>query len=156
MIERGHVGTIARLLGFAGLLPQIALTGVLLIERFSGQGLGGHHFALLALAYPLLILSFLGGTWWALATRAPADQPRIMACAVMPSLIAMAAVIALLLTFRLEWILVLTGIALISTLAVDRWLVSLGITPEGWMPLRVPLSLGLGGLTILAGILVRA
>jgi len=155
MIDRGHVGTSARWLGFAGLLPQIALTGALLLERFSGQGSIASPFALLALAYPLLILSFLGGTWWALATRTQANQARIMVYAVMPSLIAMAAVIASVLTFRLGGILVLTGVALVSTLAVDRWLVSLGITPKGWMHLRVPLSLGLGGLTILARILVR-
>lgn len=156
MIDRGRIGKTARLLGFAGLLPQIALMGTLLVERFTAQSLGSSHFALLALAYPLLILSFLGGTWWALATRASADRSRIVVCSVLPSLIAMAIVILLVVTFRIDWLLVLTGIALLSTLVVDRWLLSLEITPRGWMHLRVPLSLGLGGLTILAGVLVGA
>jgi hypothetical protein len=42
------------------------------------------------------------------------------------------------------------GISLIGALLVDRTLVRDGIAPPGWMALRVPLSLGLGILTMLA------
>ena len=45
------------------------------------------------------------------------------------------------------------GVALIAALLVDRALVRLGLAPPGWMRLRVPLSLGLGALTIVAGLL---
>ena len=40
------------------------------------------------------------------------------------------------------------------TLPVDRRFVATGEAPVGWMALRVPLSLGLGLLTIAAGVLV--
>ena len=49
--------------------------------------------------------------------------------------------------------LVLLGVALIAALAIDVALVRRGIAPPGWLVLRVPLSLGLGTLTILAALL---
>jgi hypothetical protein len=49
--------------------------------------------------------------------------------------------------------LVVLGISLIGALLVDRALVRAGIAPQGWMALRMPLSLGLGLLTVLAAIL---
>jgi hypothetical protein len=58
-------------------------------------------------------------------------------------------------TARIEWTLVGTGVALLLTLPVDRHLVATGDAPADWMRLRVPLSVGLGGLTIVAGWLVR-
>jgi hypothetical protein len=39
------------------------------------------------------------------------------------------------------------------TLPVDRRLVATGEAPTGWMGLRVPLSLGLATLTILAAMM---
>ena len=56
---------------------------------------------------------------------------------------------------RLDWVLqvaVLT-LAVIGALLVDRALVRAGIAPPGWMALRVPLSLGLGVLTLAAAAL---
>jgi hypothetical protein len=38
------------------------------------------------------------------------------------------------------------------TLLVDRHLMNRGDAPPDWMRLRTPLSLGLGALTILAGV----
>ena len=52
------------------------------------------------------------------------------------------------------WCLVATGSVVALTLLVDRSLVASGDAPDGWMRLRAPLSLGLGGLTILAGVLL--
>ena len=54
-----------------------------------------------------------------------------------------------------SWILVATGVAILMTLPVDRYLVRAGDAPRGWMRLRIPLSVGLGGLTIVAGYLTR-
>ena len=49
--------------------------------------------------------------------------------------------------------LVALGIALIAALGVDVALVRDGFTPPGWLRLRVPLSLGLGLLTLVAALL---
>ena len=46
------------------------------------------------------------------------------------------------------------GGAILLTLPVDRHLVATGEAPANWMKLRMPLSLGLGGLTIAAGLLL--
>jgi hypothetical protein len=109
----------------------------------------------LGYAYAALILSFLGGMWWGLAARqAERCPPWIWWAAVAPSLVAFAT--------AFPWAvggawpgpsLVILGIALILSLLVDRRLVSLGIAPDWWMGLRVPLSLGLGSLTIIAAFL---
>jgi hypothetical protein len=48
---------------------------------------------------------------------------------------------------------VVLGVSLVGALLVDRALVRSGIAPPGWMALRVPLSLGLGVLTMLAAAL---
>ena len=48
--------------------------------------------------------------------------------------------------------LLLTGASLIGTLGIDYKLAAGGISPPGWLSLRIPLSLGLGGLTILMAI----
>jgi hypothetical protein len=45
------------------------------------------------------------------------------------------------------------GISLIAALAVDWRLVRDGLAPRWWLGLRVPLSLGLGGLTLAIGVL---
>jgi hypothetical protein len=54
---------------------------------------------------------------------------------------------------RIGWPLVAIGSVIALTLIVDRHIVAVGHAPTGWMRLRVPLSLGLGGLTIVAGML---
>ena len=72
----------------------------------------------------------------------------------MPSLVALAIVAATFHTGRLDRGLVATGIALFLTLPVDRALTRRGDAPADWMRLRVPLSVGLGALTILTGWIV--
>lgn len=140
----------ARWLGFLGLFPQAAALLVVLMDEprtlFSAQAL--------AFAYAALIFSFLGGLWWGLATAAK-DPPRwLWVAAVSPSLLALASCI--------PWAtagawpgpsMVLLGIALIGSLAVDRRLTALEIAPPWWMRLRAPLSVGLGGLTMVLGFL---
>ncbi|WP_375272607.1 DUF3429 domain-containing protein [Sphingomonas sp.] len=137
------VGRVAFALGFAGLLPQV---GAVVLA-----GLGIGDGALIALAYGALILSFLGGMWWGLAMFRRAGQSILVALAVVPSLVA-GAILALA-AVRLPIGLVAMGCAILLTLPVDRWLVARGAAPANWMRLRVPLSIGLGALTIAAGAL---
>lgn len=145
----GGVGPVARALGFAGLLPQAAAVGVVVIGTH-----GANELAIVgAYACASLILSFLGGIWWGLAMRRESSQASLVAFAILPSLTSL----AILPTFMLSWWLplILLGAAVLLTLLVDWHLVSIGEAPEGWMGLRVPLSVGLGGLTIAAGLLFR-
>ena len=69
-------------LGYAGLMPQIAALGLILA--------GGPEWRFMAFsaafAYAALIYSFLGGVWWGLSARSPADAPRwIWIVSVLPS-----------------------------------------------------------------------
>ncbi len=140
----------ARWLGFLGLFPQAAALLVVLMDEprtlFSALSL--------AFAYAVLIFSFVGGAWWGLATAAKEPPRWLWVAAVTPSLLALATCI--------PWAtagawpgpsLVLLGLALIGSLAVDRQLVAIEVAPAWWMRLRAPLSIGLGSLTIVIGLL---
>ena len=72
----------ARLLGFAGLLPQL----ICLLAVFDD----GTRFIALSAAYfyAALIFSFLGGFWWGLAVASPGAPQWVYGVAVVPSLIA--------------------------------------------------------------------
>ena len=153
------VGRTAYVLGFAGLLPPIAAVALIA----SGRGdptvmawvpmLVGYA---LALIHAATILSFLGGIWWGFAMRRAAGQGRLVAIAVLPSLVAAACVGWAAGTFQSggPLPLIVLGSAVLLTLPVDRHLAATGEAPAGWMRLRVPLSLGLGTLTIAAGLLL--
>jgi hypothetical protein len=137
-----------RKLGYAGLLPQIAVVAVLL------SGSQWWRFAALSIgyAYAALILSFLGGMWWGLAARGSERIPLwIWLAAVTPSLLALATYLPWI--FGATWpgpSLAVLGTALLASLMVDRRLVAYDLTPAWWMALRLPLSIGLGLLTIVA------
>ncbi len=137
------VGRAAFALGFAGLLPQAAAALL--------AGLGYPVGGMVAVAYGALILSFLGGMWWGLAMYLRRGQAVLVTLAVVPSLVA-GALVALAL-IHLPGGLVALGSAILLTLPVDRRLVARGAAPANWMSLRVPLSTGLGVLTIIAGVL---
>ncbi len=140
-----------RTLGLAGLLPQLLCVFLLL------NGDPAQRFTALALAYAYaaLILSFLGGLWWGLAAASAERAPAwLWVMAVVPSLVALAT--AWPWAVGLPWpepSLLVLGAALIAALAVDRALVARGLAPSWWWSLRLPLSLGLGGMTLLAGVL---
>ncbi len=139
----------ARLLGFAGILPQLIAA---LAIVFGGDA---YRFAALAIAfaYASLILSFLGGVWWGLAARAPNAPAWFWVAAVIPSLAGLGAFLPW--VFAGDWpgpSLILLGVALVAALLVDRRLVRDGLAPHWWIGLRTPLSIGLGGLTILIGV----
>ena len=131
--------------GFAGLLPQaiaLFLVATDAEQRWSALAVG--------YAYAALIFSFLGGVWWgqALSIRNPTGW--IYAAAVTPSLIALATYV--------PWVigapwpgpsLVVLGVCLILSPLVDRAIGRSMALPMGWMRLRIMLSAGLGGLTLL-------
>ena len=140
--------SVARWLGLAGLLPQVAVVAVLLSH--SPQ----YYYTALSLgyAYAALILSFLGGIWWGLAARGGDEVPGwIWVVAVLPSLVALASAIPWAIGMEwprpsLGWI----GLCLIGSFEVDRRLLKAGLAPRWWMTLRLPLSIGLGLLTLAA------
>ena len=146
----GGIPPIARALGLSGLLPQLAAVALLL----SGDPQSRFSALAIAYAYAAIILSFLGGLWWGLAARTDSPPRWLWFASVAPSLIAL--VTAWPWMVGLRWpgpSLVVLGISLIAALLVDRALVKAGIAPPGWMKLRMPLSLGLGVLTMLAAAL---
>lgn len=147
----GAVGESPLILGYAGLLPQIAALATCAFGMDSDMG------PMFAFGYATLILSFLGGIWWGFGMSASVEQGRIAGIAVLPSLFGAALILlSIAHVLMLGWALVLLGSAVIATLLVDRRLVACGVAPAGWMGMRVPLSVGLGTLTILCGILCGA
>ncbi|MGY6551583.1 MAG: DUF3429 domain-containing protein [Erythrobacter sp.] len=134
----------ARMLGYAGLLPQIICLGLVL---------AGHEWRYSALAggfaYAAAIFSFLGGVWWGQAVQSRRATTGAYALAVMPSLIAVALFMPW--TFGWEWpgpALMYLGALLMLSPVVDR---ALGFAAPDFMRLRWHLSLGLGLLTIILG-----
>lgn len=144
----GSVGEAPLILGYAGLLPPIATLAICSFE--GGTTIG----PLFSFGYATLILSFLGGIWWGFAMRLPHDQGRIAAWAVVPSLVGAGLILlSIAHVLPIGWALALLGSAVMLTLPVDRRLTTMGVTPAGWMAMRVPLSIGLGALTILCGVM---
>lgn len=141
----GQVTMPARLLGYAGLLPQI---GLLVLALGLHDATGMIHG--MAMFYAGLILSFLGGIWWGFAMRRPDGPGALVWAAVAPTVVTVV-LTGLAVRGSLRWAMVALAVTLFLTLLVDRHLVRTEEAPAGWMGLRVPLSLGLGALTILTG-----
>lgn len=145
------IGPTARAFGYAGLLPQGLVVAALLAGgpdiRFTALSLG--------YAYAALIFSFLGGLWWGLASAATVPCPRwVWGVAVAPSLISLLS--AWPWATGMSWpgpSTILLGIALAASIVVDLKLKQAGLTPPGWLSLRIPLSLGLGLMTLVAGLI---
>ena len=137
-----------RLLGLAGLLPQLAAV----LAAFLGPEEWNEPARAIGALYAALIFTFLGGTWWGIAAGAPAAERRgglawAWVAAVLPSLITFGLVGAWMVDMvPLEPVLVMLGAGLLVALAVDARLGSL--SPRWWMQLRVPLSVILGSVTI--------
>lgn len=136
-------------LGYAGLLPQFACFGAVLMggsAEWTAQAV--------AFAYGALIFSFLGGVWWGLALASAQAPKWIFAAAVLPSLIAL--LLWLPWVYGQDWpgpsMLILGGLLVASPL-VDRGIGEAMHLPAGWMRLRWHLSLGLGLATFVIGIL---
>lgn len=136
----------ARVLGYAGLLPQIFCVAMVVTGhewRFSALA-GGY-------AYAAAIFSFLGGVWWGQAVQSGRASAGAYALAVMPSLLAVALFLPW--TFGWEWpgpALMYLGALILGSPLIDR---ALGFAAPDFMRLRWHLSLGLGLLTIALGLL---
>jgi hypothetical protein len=143
-----RISGLASALGAAGLLPML---GVLFVQAGDFDGGVRAGAVLIGHGYAALILSFLGGLWWGLGSAAGARAPGwLWVAAVMPSLIAFFPMVGMVLgVVDVRLALAVTGVALMAALLVDRALVRLGLTPPWWMELRVPLSLGLGGMSLM-------
>ena len=147
---RRAVPAIAIGLGYAGLLPQALALALVLFGgpawRFTGLSL--------SFAYAALIFSFLGGVWWGLAAQSDQTLPRwVWLASVAPALLSLAS--------AWPWAagdkwpgpsLLALGLAIALSVIVDIRLKQLALTPPRWLMLRLPLSLGLGGLTFAVGI----
>ncbi|WP_343346813.1 DUF3429 domain-containing protein [Sphingomicrobium sp. XHP0239] len=138
------------LLGFGGLLPPLAL---IVLGQLGGPA--AHSIEFWGVVYGGLILTFLGGTWWAFASRFPPRKlpTGILILSVMPSLIVFALMVMLFSFAALSPFiagLIVGGLILFSPL-VDAWIARRRYTPRWWMTLRVPLSIILAALTIACG-----
>ncbi|WP_086619749.1 DUF3429 domain-containing protein [Erythrobacter tepidarius] len=140
--------TTARLLGYAGLAPQLlCLVMVLAGHEWRYAALGG------SFAYAAAIFSFLGGVWWGQAVQSGRTGAGAYLLAVLPSLIALALFLPW--TFGWEWpgpALLYLGALIALSPMVDR---ALGFASPDFLRLRWHLSLGLGSLTIALGLLSR-
>nr|WP_246347771.1 DUF3429 domain-containing protein [Brevundimonas variabilis] len=149
--DRPVLPPLARALGFAGLLPQLAVVTILIgggpDVRFTALSVG--------YGYAALIFSFLGGVWWGLGAMGGSRTPGwVWVASVAPSLLALAT--------AWPWAtggtwpgpsMIVLGLCLMGSVLVDLRLAGLGLTPGGWIALRAPLSVGLGLLTLTAGLL---
>lgn len=138
--------TPARVLGYAGLLPQIICIAMILAEH-------EWRYAALAggFAYAAAIFSFLGGVWWGQALASGRATTGAYLLAVSPSLIAVALFLPW--TFGWDWpgpALLYLGALILGSPLVDR---ALGFAAPDFLRLRWHLSIGLGTLTIWLGLI---
>jgi len=134
----------AFLLGYAGLIPALAALGVAAFAPPDWRELAFRAGAL----YAGLILSFLGGTWWGLATRAEPERAwPLYILSVIPSL----AALVLLMLLTPERLILLGGLIAL-TLPVDSLLLKMELAPPNWMKLRIPLTVGLSLATAGMGV----
>lgn len=133
----------ALLLGFAGLIPPIVLTAVALLDI----GLFAPSTSGFVRTYAAVILSFIGGSWWAFALRQERPHAVLLTLAVLPSLAGWAAIF----WFFPPQALFALAAMLLATLLVDALLVAQRLAPRWWMKLRVPLSVALALCCVLSG-----
>jgi len=136
----------ARVLGYAGLLPQVFCCAMIL---------AGHEWRYAALAggfaYAAAIFSFLGGVWWGQAVQSGRATTGAYVLAILPSLLAVALFLPW--SFGWEWpgpALFYLGALILASPLVDR---ALGYAAPDFLRLRWHLSVGLGTLTLLLGAL---
>ncbi len=124
-------------LGLAGLAPAIVFTAVAL---FADTPLWPHAWRFM-LCYGAVILSFIGGAWWGLASAPGASGGRISlyVLAIVPAVVAAVCLIIG------DWrALSAVSLAFFAALGVDARLVASGVAPGWWIRLRLPLSATMG------------
>lgn len=122
-------------LGVLGLIPFAALT----LMAWVANDAMASAAAVGIVAYGAVILSFLGGAHWGIASNAMKDQPaaasRLLVMSVVPSLLGWVAVL-----LPMPWSAALLAVAFIAILLLDRWALRYAFAPRWWLRLRIPLS----------------
>ncbi|BAU73816.1 DUF3429 domain-containing protein [Metapseudomonas furukawaii] len=136
--DASHPPRLARLLGFAGLIPFVsAALGIWLTP------LGWRPFVLSALLdYAAVILAFMGAIHWGLAMRAGPEDTRTqmqLGLSVIPALVGWV-VISVGLPAGLAVVLFI--LAFIGLYLADLRSVRLGLAPRWYPALRLPLTFG--------------
>ena len=135
----------ARWLGYAGLLPQ-AFALFLAVTDEQARWVAPAA----VLLYAASLFSLLGGLWGGAAVAGGRPRAAVFVVAVMPSLLALAALLPWL--WGWAWprpYLVGIGVLIAASPLVDRWLVGIVPMPADWLSFRLRLSGGLGILTAL-------
>lgn len=136
------------MLGLAGLLPFWALAIGLVFAPVAGWTAAQLAFALST--YGAVIVSFLGGIRWGLATAAERGAAAAQyGLAVVPSLLAWAA-----LALPPVPSLAALGAVALALGPLDRPLVAAGLAPAWFGRLRLMLSIGAGAALVLAALIV--
>lgn len=133
-------------ISLAGLVPSIAMP-VAMLAWPAAQGI----LAALGVAYGAMVASFGGGAWWGMACgrAAPEAQPRLMAQAMVPGLVAWPVLLAPPTTSYL--VLALLFAVLPPT---ERRFQQAGLTPAWWFALRHPLCHAMAALHAAAGLIL--
>lgn len=131
---------IVQWLGYGGLLPPL----VMVLADYLLPA-GPVRFGGLVVPYAGLIFAFLGGTWWAFASREARPEPSLLALAVSPPLLAF-----LVFFSGSLWASLLLAALIAASPLVDRLLGAQVELPAWWQTLRFRLSMGLAGLTALS------
>lgn len=118
-------------LGLMGLMPFIAFAGALRFDLV----LTDDQARTAAVLYGVVILAFMGGAQWGLATAAPKPRSSAFAISVLPALLAWAS-----LAFASRLALVILGAGFMTLLAYDLWTVRRGEAPGWYGRLRIGLS----------------
>jgi hypothetical protein len=137
------------ILGLAGILPQ----AICVVIAFTSPPLHGVAAAA-GLCYAAIIASFLGGLWWMAGVLTTNQKIWVYGIAVTYSLVAWAALLPLCLGWhRLPAALVVMGLLLLASPAVDGALARHVSLPEGWRRLLLLMATGLGATTLLLALL---
>ncbi len=125
-------------LGAAGALPFLAA---------AIAGWVAPRFAALLIAdagalYGAVILSFIGGAHWGLASRMTVPPALLLRLSVVPALVGWAAVLQPSTAVALA----VLAVAFVLVLLIDRYAIGIGAAPVWWQPLRAPLSLTVAAL----------
>ncbi len=139
---------IAFALGVAGLIPQLVAVFVAHDPVHHALGLAAGYF------YAAIIFSFLGGLWWGVAAANRAAPRWVYFVAVIPSLIAFGTALAWMSgRYGYGAALGVLGSGILLSVGVDWKLAQLGLVDVSLLRLRLLLSAGLGGLTMLLGVI---
>lgn len=142
-MNKTRLPTLAIVLGIAGLVPQLVALGATFDEATRYVGLAAGYF------YAALILSFLGGIWWGVASARDEAPAWLYVAAVIPSLVAFAS--------GIPWMngstwpgpsLGLLGLSIMLTALIDRALFRRRLIDARLFYMRVGLSVSLGVTTL--------